>query len=99
MDLQLKRPGVQQLIVIGQITHTCLEATVRFAAELSYEVTVTVVKDATASYSDEHMHAALDVNIPNYASAVVTTSEIVDARAFLLRHDVAPRPSEHEARN
>jgi hypothetical protein len=29
----------------------------------------------------------------------VTTSEIVDARAFLLRHDVAPRPSEHEARN
>jgi hypothetical protein len=25
------------------------------------------------------MHAALDVNIPNYASAVVTTNEVVDA--------------------
>jgi ureidoacrylate peracid hydrolase len=25
------------------------------------------------------MHAALDVNIPNYASAVVTTDEIVDS--------------------
>jgi hypothetical protein len=24
------------------------------------------------------MHAALDINIPNYASAVVTTNEIVD---------------------
>ena len=24
------------------------------------------------------MHAALDVNIPNYASAIVTTNEIVD---------------------
>jgi hypothetical protein len=27
--------------------------------------------------SDEQMHAALDVNIPNYASALVTTNEIV----------------------
>jgi len=52
-----------------------VEATVRFAAELGYEVTV--VKDATASYSDEEMRAALDINIPNYASAVVTTNEIV----------------------
>jgi hypothetical protein len=24
------------------------------------------------------MHAALDINIPNYASAIVTTNEIVD---------------------
>ena len=43
--------------------------------ELGYEVTM--VKDATADYSDEEMHAALDVNIPNYASAIVTTNEIV----------------------
>jgi hypothetical protein len=57
---------------------TCIEATVRFAAELGYEVTV--VKDATADYSDEEMHAALDVNIPNYASAVVTAAEIVDSK-------------------
>jgi hypothetical protein len=32
---------------------------------------------ATADYSDEEMHAALDINIPNYASAIVTTAEIV----------------------
>lgn len=36
-----------------------------------------MVKDATADYSDEEMHAALDVNLPNYASAIVTTEEIV----------------------
>jgi len=36
-----------------------------------------MVKDATASSSDEEMHAALDVNIPNYASAIVTTNEVV----------------------
>jgi ureidoacrylate peracid hydrolase len=48
---------------------------VRFAAELGYEVTM--IKDATADYTDEMMHAALQINIPNYAGAVVTTEKIV----------------------
>jgi nicotinamidase-related amidase len=77
LDLQLKRHGIQRLIVIGMIAHTCIEATVRFAAELGYDVTV--VKDAVADYSDEMMHAALDVNMPNYASAIVTTKEVIEA--------------------
>jgi ureidoacrylate peracid hydrolase len=76
LDLQLKRHGIHRLIVIGLIAHTCVEATVRYGAELGYDVTV--VRDATASYSDVEMHAALDVNMPNYA-AVVTTREIVGA--------------------
>jgi ureidoacrylate peracid hydrolase len=81
LDLQLKRHGIHQLIVIGLIAHTCVEATVRFAAELGYQVTV--VKDAIADYSDAEMHAALDVNIPNYASAIVTTREVVDSMTSL----------------
>ena len=81
LDLQLKKHGIHQLIVTGLIAHTCVEATVRYAAELGYEVTM--VKDATANYSDVEMHAALDVNIPNYAGAIVTTSEIVDSIASL----------------
>jgi hypothetical protein len=40
-------------------------------------------KDATADYSDEAMHAALDINIPNYASAVVSTEEIVASISVL----------------
>jgi len=75
LDLQLKKHGIHQLIVVGVIAHTCIEATVRYAAELGYEVTV--VQDATADYSDEMMHAALDINIPNYASLIVATEEIV----------------------
>ncbi|MFG1932201.1 isochorismatase family cysteine hydrolase [Mycobacterium sp. NPDC048908] len=77
LDVLLKKHGIHKLIVIGLIAHTCVEATVRFAAEIGYEVTM--VRDATADYSDEEMHAALDVNMPNYATAVVTTSEIVRA--------------------
>jgi ureidoacrylate peracid hydrolase len=81
LDLQLKKHGIHQPIVIGHIAHTCVEATVRFAAELGYEVTV--VKDAIASYSDREMRAALEVNVPNYASSIVTTKEIVDAISSL----------------
>jgi ureidoacrylate peracid hydrolase len=77
LDLQLKKHGIHKLIVIGLRANTCVESTIRFAAELGYEVTM--VKDATASFSDEEMHAALDINIPNYASAMVTTHEVVDA--------------------
>lgn len=75
LDLQLKKHGIHQVIVIGLIVNTCVEATVRFAAELGYEVTM--VRDATAGRSDEEMHAALDVNIPYYARAIVSAEEIV----------------------
>jgi ureidoacrylate peracid hydrolase len=77
LDLQLKKHGIHQLIVIGLLATTCVEATIRFAAELGYEVTM--VRDATADLSDERMHAALDVNIPNYANVIVTTEEIIGA--------------------
>jgi nicotinamidase-related amidase len=81
LDLQLKKHGIHRLIVIGLIAHTCIEATVRFAAELGYDVTV--VRDAVADYSDEMMHAALDINMPNYAGAIVTTKEVVAALSSL----------------
>jgi nicotinamidase-related amidase len=81
LDLQLKKHGIHKLIIMGIIAHTCVEATVRYVAELGYKVTM--VKDATASYSDEEVHAALDVNIPNYATAMVTTNEVVDTISSL----------------
>ena len=77
LDLQLKKHGIHKLIVVGLIAHTCIEATVRYAAELGYDVTI--ARDATADYSDREMHAALEVNLPNYAGAIVTTDVIVDA--------------------
>ena len=77
LDLQLKKHGIHKLIVVGLIAHTCIEATVRYAAELGYDVTM--VRDATADYSDREMDTALEVNIPNYATAVVSTDVIIDA--------------------
>ena len=81
LDLLLKKHGIHKLIVIGLIAHTCLESTVRFAAELGYEVTG--VMDATADYSDKEMLAALDVSLPSYANAIVTTQELVQSISSL----------------
>jgi nicotinamidase-related amidase len=75
LDLLLKKHGIHKLIVIGMIATTCVESTVRFAAELGYETTV--VRDAIADSSDEKMRSALEVNLPNYANAIVTTQEVV----------------------
>jgi ureidoacrylate peracid hydrolase len=33
----------------------------------------------TASYSEEEMHATLEVNLPNYATAIVTTRELLES--------------------
>jgi ureidoacrylate peracid hydrolase len=77
LDQQLKVHGIHRLIVIGLLANTCIEATVRFAAELGYDVTV--VRDAIAALSEDEMHAALEINLPNYANAIVPTTEIVNA--------------------
>ena len=48
-----------------------------------------MVKDTTADYSDDEMHAALDVNMPNYASAIVTTTKIVGSIFSLSKRKVS----------
>jgi ureidoacrylate peracid hydrolase len=62
---------------VGLTANTCIDSTVRFAAELGYEVTL--VKDATASRTWEEMTATLQVNLPHYAAAIVTADELLDA--------------------
>ena len=43
--------------------------------ELGYHVTL--VRDATAAFSHEAMHAAHDINGPTYAHAILTTEELL----------------------
>jgi len=76
LDLLLKRHGVHKLVVIGLRANTCVESTVRHAIELGYEVTM--VKDATASFSWDEMNASLGINLPSYASATLTAQEMVN---------------------
>lgn len=77
LDLRLKQRGATHLILIGLAANTCVEGTGRSASELGYHVTL--VRDATAAFSDEALHAAHDINGPTYAHAIVTSAEVVQA--------------------
>jgi nicotinamidase-related amidase len=75
LDQQLKQHGIRRIILIGMIANTCIESTGRFGMELGYHVTL--VKDATAAFSHEAMHAAHAINGPTYAHAILTTDELL----------------------
>lgn len=77
LDMLLKQRRVSHVILIGLIANTCIECTGRFANELGYHVTL--VRDATAAFSAEAMHAAHEINAPSYAHAVLTTQELLAA--------------------
>ncbi len=76
LDMQLKQRGITHVVLVGVLANTCVESTGRFAMELGYHVTL--VRDATAAFSAEMMHAAHELNGPTFAHAIVTTSELVD---------------------
>lgn len=77
LDFQLKQQGITHVIVIGLLANTCIESTSRFAMELGYHVTL--VRDATAAFKKEMMHAAHELNGPTYAHEILTTAELLAA--------------------
>jgi len=77
LDIQLKQHGIEYVIVIGLLANTCVETTAKYGSELGYHVTL--VKDATAAFSKEALHAAHEINGPTYAHAILTTAELIAA--------------------
>ena len=75
LDHQLKQHDIDRVILIGMLANTCIEATGRIAMELGYHVTL--VKDASAAFTWEHMHAAHELNGPTYAHAILTADELL----------------------
>lgn len=60
LDMLLKQHGIAKVIVIGLLANTCIETTGRFAMELGYHVTL--VKDATAAFNKDRVHAGDELN-------------------------------------
>jgi nicotinamidase-related amidase len=77
LDLQLKQRSIEKIILAGMMANTCIEATARYGAELGYHVTL--VRDATAAFSSEAMHAAHEINGPAFAHAILATDAIIAA--------------------
>lgn len=77
LDHQLRQHAITHVILVGLLANTCVESTGRYAMELGYHVTL--IRDATAAYSREMMHAAHELNGPTYAHAILNTAELLDA--------------------
>ncbi|MEK1897304.1 MAG: isochorismatase family cysteine hydrolase [Rhizobium sp.] len=77
LDFRLKQKGITHVIVVGLLANTCIDSTARFAMELGYHVTL--VRDATAAFSHELMHAAHELSGPTFAHAILTTGELIAA--------------------
>lgn len=79
LDFRLKQGGIRRVVVIGLLANTCIETTSKYAAELGYHVTL--VKDATAAFSADRMHAAHELNGPTYAHAILNSAELLEKLA------------------
>ncbi|SOF02361.1 Nicotinamidase-related amidase [Streptomyces sp. OV198] len=77
LDFQLKQHGISHVVPVGLLANTCIESTGRYAMELGYHVTL--VRDATAAFLPEMMHAAHDLNGPTYAHTITTATELTTA--------------------
>jgi len=75
LDMQLKQYGISHVVIVGLLANTCIDSTARFAMELGYHVTL--VRDATAAFTRELMHAAHELSGPTFAHAIVTTRELI----------------------
>src|SRR5262245_26513280 len=83
LQAALERHGVKNLVVAGMMTHMCVDASVRHAADLGYKVTL--LGDACAtraqSYGGEsvpakQVHAAFLAALNGFYAKVVNTHEL-----------------------
>ena len=65
--------------MIGVRANTCIDSTVRYAAELGYEVPL--VNDAIGSFRWDEMKATLEISAPNYARSILSTKDLKIGRA------------------
>ena len=84
LEAQLKEAGVDEVVVCGMMTSTCVDATVRAAVDLGFEATV--AHDACATTDLEFdgqvvpaasVHAAFLAALADDYASVVPTDEIV----------------------
>ncbi|WP_111895368.1 cysteine hydrolase family protein [Acinetobacter sp. MB5] len=86
LDSHLKEQGVEQLTIIGAMSHMCIDATTRAASDLGY--TCTVVEDACATMNLEfngqvveaaQVHAALMAALAFAYAKIVSITDYIQS--------------------
>jgi len=73
----LQRMGITHLVIAGMAANLCCESTGRHATEAGYDVTF--LSDAIGAASVPEYEAAIRVNLPLIANAVITVEEFLAA--------------------
>lgn len=91
LESQLKEKGITKLVVVGMMTHMCIDATVRAAVDLGYETTL--IEDACATreltYQDkvvsaEQVHYAFVGALQGMYAEVTSTEDYLQQKAAIL---------------
>jgi nicotinamidase-related amidase len=86
LDAQLKKHGIEQLVIVGAQTQICIDATVKAAADLGYKVKV--ISDASAARDvtmnsvtvpAEQINAAFFAGMNGIFADVITSVEWLNA--------------------
>jgi nicotinamidase-related amidase len=79
----LKHQGVRRVVITGMMTHMCVDATARAAADLGFEVLVAADACATRDLTygqtlvpAEHVHSAFLAALKSYGE-VLTTEQVI----------------------
>lgn len=84
LESRLKEKGITKLVVVGMMTHMCIDATVRAAVDLGYETTL--IEDACATcelmYQDkvvpaEQVHYAFIGALQGMYAEITSTEEFL----------------------
>jgi nicotinamidase-related amidase len=83
LEEKLKSQGIKNLVVAGMMTHMCVDATVRHAADLGYKVTLAADACATRAQSfggetipARQVHGAFLAALNGFYAKVVKTDEL-----------------------
>ncbi|MGK9185297.1 cysteine hydrolase [Priestia filamentosa] len=88
LESKLREKGVTKVVVVGMMTHMCIDATVRAAVDLGFETTL--IEDACAtrelSYQDkvvpaEQVHYAFVSALDSMYANVITTNHFLKKEA------------------
>ncbi|GAB5482625.1 MAG: cysteine hydrolase [Parasphingorhabdus sp.] len=75
LDEHLREKGIENLVLCGCLSNTCIESTARSAIELGYRVTI--ISDALAAMSKADHEAATQTGFPMCAHEVISTSSFI----------------------
>ncbi|WP_081633459.1 isochorismatase family cysteine hydrolase [Mycobacterium sp. 360MFTsu5.1] len=75
LDAHLRSIGVDQIVICGLLTNTCIESTARQGVDLGYHVSI--LTDAVAAWTRADHAAAVNGSLPLVAHRLLTTAEFM----------------------